>query len=83
MGPSALLVAFLKSRGKISEVDALSRITKMDMDRAEKVQMKPQGAGGGRFSFGWPLALLVPLIGLALWFTRAGWLPVVKGLLPK
>jgi eukaryotic-like serine/threonine-protein kinase len=83
MGPAALLVAFLKSRGKISEVDALSRITKMDMDRAEKVQMKPQGAGGGRFAFGWQWALLAPLLGLALWFTRTGWLPVVKGLLPK
>jgi serine/threonine-protein kinase len=80
MAPGALLVAFLKSRGKISELEALSRITKVEMDRAEKVQMKPGGgpaqSGGG---LGWTWTLLVPLLAVALWFTRTGWLPLVKG----
>jgi hypothetical protein len=75
------MVAFLKSRGKISEVDALSRITKIELDRAEKVQMKPQGGGGGGGLLRWAWLLLVPLIGALAWAYKAGWLP--KGLLPK
>ncbi len=82
MAPSALMVAFLKSRGKISEVDALSRITKVEMERAEKVQMKPQGGGGGGGgAMKWLWLLLVPLLGALAWAYHAGWLP--KGLLPK
>jgi len=80
MASNALIVAFLKSRGKISEVEAFSRITKVEMERAEKVQMKPQGSPAQRGDgLGWTWALLAPLMAVALYFTRTGWLPIVKG----
>ncbi|MBK7864921.1 MAG: serine/threonine protein kinase [Archangiaceae bacterium] len=83
MAPNALLVAFLKSRGKISEIEALSRLTRTEMDRAEQVQMKPQGSpatSGGAMPWGW---LMVPAFAVVLWLTRVAWWPLLKPLLPK
>jgi eukaryotic-like serine/threonine-protein kinase len=81
MAPGALLVAFLKSRGKISEVEALSRLTRTEMDRAEKVSMKPQGSPErGGMSKVWWLAVGA-LLAAAAWFTHSAWMPGIKGLL--
>jgi serine/threonine-protein kinase len=83
MAPGALMMAFLKSRGKISEVEALSRLTRTEMDRAEKVSMKPQGSPERGGLPRWTWWLVAGLLAASLWFTRLAWLPVIKGLLPK
>jgi hypothetical protein len=84
IGPNALLVAFLKQRGKMSEVEALSRLTKTEMDRAERVELKMNPpVRNGWPSWAWVSAVVVVAIAVAGWLQRSHWLPAFKGLLPK
>jgi serine/threonine-protein kinase len=78
---TALLLAYLKQKGKISESEALSRLTQTEMAYAEMLSASSHRAQGGKLR--WVLALGTPAVGVGLWLTRLEWLPLLQGLLPK
>jgi serine/threonine protein kinase len=74
----ALLLGHLKQRGKISQSDVLSRLTQTEMAYVERLEHQTYSASS---PWRWVMALLLPAVGAAMWFTRIEWMPLVNGLL--
>jgi serine/threonine-protein kinase len=77
---TALLLAYLKQKGKISDSEALARLTQTEMAYAEALSASHRATGG---RWRWAVLLGTPALGLGLWLTRVEWLPLLHGLLPK
>lgn len=81
MSPSALLVAFLKMRGKISEIEALQHVTSLqlsiveDLESDKSIANKALGRTGRRWR--WALATVVAA-GTALYLSHPQWLPLLR-----
>ncbi|MFL5321163.1 MAG: serine/threonine protein kinase [Myxococcaceae bacterium] len=86
MSPSALLIAFLKMRGKISEVEALKHVTSLQLSIMEElesdrsIEAKAFGRAGRRLR--WLLAVGIAA-GTGLYFTQQQWLPLFHHYWPK
>jgi serine/threonine-protein kinase len=73
---SALLLAYLRRRDLVTEAEALSRLTSLELEIVESFDRPP------RRGLGW-LAWLVATgaaLGAGLYFTQAHWLPLVRAL---
>jgi serine/threonine protein kinase len=81
LSQGAVLLAYLKQKGKISDSEALARLTQTEMAYAEKLDAGVHKVPRARWR--WALALGSPVVGLTLWLTRVEWLPLLRGLLPK
>lgn len=85
MSPSALLVAFLKMRGKITEVEALKHVTSLQLSIAEELESSDRSIESKAFNkrgrrIRWAL-LFAAGAGTTLYFTQPHWLPWVQVLL--
>jgi serine/threonine-protein kinase len=83
MSHAALLIAFLKQRNKISEVDALSRVSSREMSLAElSIAVTFDGVEPlrPRRSYGRWLLLAAAGLGAGAFFARHLWMPLLGGL---
>jgi serine/threonine-protein kinase len=78
---SALLVAFLRERGKLTETEALAHLTQAEL---KGLARRTRTRGWGRRGLKWLTALtLLGGGGAGLYLTQAQWLPVVQSLLQR
>jgi serine/threonine-protein kinase len=76
---AALVVAFLRHRGKLTETEAQQLLRPQELDAAAEVFDTPRSRSGGKLK--WALAALAAVAtaaGTGLYFTQAQWAPLVQ-----
>ena len=71
----ALLVAFLRQRGKLTETEALARVTTREL---QQVAVWDAGSSGGGVGLRWALAVGALALGSALYATHSIWMPLLS-----
>ncbi len=77
MSHSALLLAFLRHRNKVSEVEALAHLSAKELSFAESFDRPQPSSGAGKLL--WRIAVAAA-VGVALYFTQGLWLPMLQSL---